>query len=68
MALLRARLVAFDAATRVATVRPDGSGTAVFAAAVSSALPASELTPGRRLLLDTGDHHHPADAVVIAAW
>lgn len=68
MAILRARLVAFDATTYTATVRPDGSATAVFPAAVSRALPAAELVPGRRLLLDIGDHHHPADAVVIAAW
>jgi hypothetical protein len=69
MALFRGRLVAFDGATWTATVRLDGSQTAALAGvAVSRALPAAEMTPGRRVLVDTGDHHHPVDAVVIAAW
>lgn len=69
MALRRARLVAFDTGSWTAAVRLDGSAAAVFEnVAVSRALPAAELVPGRRLLIDTGDHRHPADAVVIAAW
>ncbi|MCX7685648.1 MAG: hypothetical protein N2Z67_10325 [Acetobacteraceae bacterium] len=69
MALLRARLVAFDTVSWTAVVRLDGSAAALFeSVAVSRALPAAEMVPGRRLLIDTGDHHHPADAVVIAAW
>ncbi len=69
MATLRGTLVAFDAPSHTASVRLDGSSTAPFeAVAVSRALPPAELTPGRRVLVDTGDHRHPADAVVIAAW
>jgi len=69
MALRRGRLLTFDAATWTAALRLDGSPTALVAGvAVSRALPAAELTPGRRVLVETGDHHHPADAVVIAAW
>ncbi len=69
MALLRARLVTFDSGSWTAAVRLEGSGTALFeGVAVSRALVAAEMLPGRRLLIDTGDHHHPADAVVIAAW
>lgn len=69
MAVLRGRLVGFDGGSWTASVRLDGSSTALLAGvAVSRGIPAAELLPGRRVLVDTGDHAHPADAVVTAAW
>lgn len=69
MAVYRGRLVAFDSVNFLATVRLDGSAPQVLeGAAVSRGLAAAALTPGRRVLVDTGDHGDPADIVVTAAW
>lgn len=69
MAIRRGILLDFDAPTHTAAVRLDGASTSLLeGVAVSRALPAAEMTAGRRVLVETGDHRHPADAVVIAAW
>jgi hypothetical protein len=67
MSILRATLVSFNAGSYTASVRLDGSAAqALDAVKVSRGLPSGELLAGRRLLVDTGDHGDPADAVVFA--
>ena len=69
MATYRGRLVSFDSGVYSATVRLDGSPTqALEGIPVSRGLPAAEMVAGRRVLLDTGDHHNPGDAVVTGVW
>ena len=69
MATYRGRLVSFSSGSYVASVRLDGSpAQAMEGVPVSRGLPAAEMVAGRRVLLDTGDHNHPGDAVVTAVW
>ncbi len=69
MVVYRGRIVAFDSNTYLATVRLDGSAPQTLdGVAVSRGLAAAALTPGRRVLVDTGDHGDPADIVVTAVW
>lgn len=69
MAALRGRLISFNSTPYTAVVRLDLSqGGTLADVAVSRGIPAAEMTAGRRLLIDTGDHHHPGDLVVIAVW
>jgi hypothetical protein len=69
LAIYRGTVVDFDAGAHTATIRLDGSAAEVLAAvATSHAIPSAEMTPGRKVLLDTGDHNHPADFVVTAVF
>lgn len=69
MAALRGVIVSFDSTPYTASVRLDGSAPqAVDSVAVSRAIAAAEMTAGRKVLLDTGDHNHPSDFVVTAVW
>jgi hypothetical protein len=67
MALYRATLVSFDSGAYTASVRLDGSqAQSLDGVTVSRALPSAEMTAGRRVLVDTGDHGGLADVVIYA--
>jgi hypothetical protein len=69
MAVYRGKVVAFDSGAWTATVRLDGSaGQSLDAIAVARNIASGEMTAGRRILLDTGDHSDPADFVITAIW
>lgn len=70
MPTIRATLVSFTTTPAwAADVRPDGGPAATLTAIpVSRAIPSAEMTPGRRVIVDTGDHNDPNDAVVTAVW
>jgi hypothetical protein len=69
MAVLRGSIVSFSSAPFTASVRLDGSAPQTLDnVTVSRAIPSAEMTPGRKVLLDTGDHNHPADFLVVAVW
>jgi len=69
MALLRGTIVAFDSTPHTATVRLDGSAAETLAdVSTSRGIDAAEMTSGRRVVVDTGDHNHPADFVVTAVY
>lgn len=69
MAVLRGILVSFSSGPFTASVRLDGSAPqTVDNVAVSRAIPSAEMTPGRKVLLDSGDHNNPNDFVVTAVW
>jgi hypothetical protein len=61
-------LIAFDGPAYRATVRPAGSPTGAVAVAVSRAVPAAELIPGRRVLVATPGPLGGGDEVVVAVW
>lgn len=69
MAVLRGSIVTFNSTPYTASIRLDGSAPqTVDNVAVSRAIASGEMTAGRKVLLDTGDHNHPADFVVTAVW
>lgn len=70
MPTIRATLVSFTTSpTWQATVRPDGAPAQTLTTIpVSRAIPSAEMTPGRKVIVDTGDHNDPNDAVVTAVW
>jgi len=69
MAMLRGSLAAFDSGTYRADVWLDGAATRLTTGlAVSRALPSTEVTAGRRVLIETGGQPDPAAFVVIAVW
>ena len=68
MATLRALIVSFDSGTWIATVRMDGSPAQTVDVPTNRAIAAADMTAGSRAIVDTGDHNHPADAVVTAVW
>lgn len=69
MAVLRGSIVSFDSTPHTASVRLDGSAPqTVDSVAVSRAIASGEMTAGRKVLVDTGDHNHPSDFVVTAVW
>lgn len=69
MATYRAKVVSFDSGTWTATVRLDGSAASTLEdVATARNIAAAEMTSGRNLLIDTGDHNHPSDFVVFAVW
>ena len=69
MTVLRGTLVSFDSPTFRATVRLDGSPSQSLAGLpVSRGLPAPEMVPGRRVLLEQGQPHNPGEMVVVAVW
>ncbi len=69
MTVLRGSIVSFDSTPYTASVRLDGSAPqTVDNVTVSRAIASGEMTAGRKVLVDTGDHNHPADFVVTAVW
>lgn len=69
MAIYRGKVVSFDAGTHTATVRLDGSAPQTLAGIPTNrGIASGDMTAGRRILLDTGDHHNPDDFVVTAVW
>lgn len=69
MAVLRGSIVSFNGGTYIASIRLDGSAPqTVDSVSVSRAIASGEMTAGRKVLLDTGDHNHPSDFVVTAVW
>ncbi len=64
--LERATLVAFDSAAWTASVRFAGSlSSVVTSVPVSRAIPAAQLTAGRRLAVAVFDAGNPVDAMVL---
>ena len=62
----RATLISFDGAAWTAKLRYAGSLSSVVASVpVSRALPAAQLTPGRRLAVAVFDAGNPVDAMVL---
>lgn len=69
MAVLRGSIVSFNSGPFTASVRLDGSAPQTLDnVTVSRAIPSAEMTTGRNVLVDTGDHNHPNDFVVTAVW
>jgi molybdopterin-binding protein len=69
MAIFRGKVVSFTAGTWKASIRLDGSaGQSLDAIAVARNIASAEMTAGRSILLDTGDHSDPADFVITAVW
>ena len=69
MAIFRGKVVAFDAGTHTATIRLDGSGPQTLTTIPTNrGIASGDMTAGRRVLLDTGDHNNPADFVVTTVW
>lgn len=61
-------LIAFDSPAYRATVRPAGNPTGAVVVAVSRAVPAAEMVPGRRVLVATPGPLGGKDEVVVAVW
>lgn len=69
MALLRGTISSFDAGAHTATVRLDGSSPLALAGVRTARnIAAAEMSAGRRVIVDTGDHGNFADAVVVAVF
>ncbi len=69
MSLLRGTIVAFSSTPHTATIRLDHSGPETLTnVATSRAIASGDMTAGRRVVLDTGDHNHPADFVITAVY
>ncbi|OAI43075.1 hypothetical protein AYO38_11015 [bacterium SCGC AG-212-C10] len=69
MAQFRATVVSFDAGTWRATLRFDGSAPqAVSGVRTARNIPSAEMTSGRKVLVDTGDHGNADDMVVFGVW
>jgi hypothetical protein len=68
VAVYRGRVVSFNAGTHTATVRLDGSAAQTVAVPTNRVIASGDMTAGRQVLVDTGDHNHPADFVVTAVW
>ena len=69
MAIYRGKVVSFDSGAHAAEIRLDGSAAQTLTAVPTAANIASgDMTAGRRVLVDTGDHHHPTDFVVTAVY
>lgn len=67
--LQRATLVAFDAGTYTATIRPPGSpGRAVAGVAVSRGIPSAEMLAGRSVAIASFTPGDYTDAAVVAVW
>ena len=69
MATFRGTVVAFDAGSHTATIRLDGSAAqTLLTVKTNRGIASGDMTAGRAVLVDTGDHHHPADFVVTAVF
>ena len=57
MSIYRGKIVSFDSGTWTATIRLDGSSPgASRTIATARNIASAEMTAGRRVLMDTGDH------------
>jgi hypothetical protein len=69
MAVYRGSVVSFDSLNWKADVRLDGSQAQSLAGVKTSRnIAAVEMTAGRKVLVDTGDHGDLADVVVFAVF
>ncbi len=69
MAMLRGTVVSFNAGTWLAEVRLDGSPwQSLSGVKTARNIASAEMVVGRAVLVDTGDHGDPGDAVVYAVW
>ena len=69
MAVYRGVIADWDGATFRAAIRLDGSPNQTMTdVRTSVAIASADMTAGRRVLVDTGDHNDPQDAVVTAVW
>jgi molybdopterin-binding protein len=69
MAVYRGKIVSFDSGTWTAVIRLDGSAAQTLTSvATARNIASAEMTAGRRVVLDSGDHNNPADFVVTAVW
>ena len=66
MAVYRGVIADWDG---TAPIRLDGSPNQTMTdVRTSVAIASADMTVGRRVLVDTGDHNDPQDAVVTAVW
>lgn len=64
-----ATLISFDSQNYTADIRPDGSPKAYLEGiTVARHIPATEMTPGRRLAVFFPDRYKAETAVIIAVW
>jgi molybdopterin-binding protein len=69
MSIFRGRVVSFDSGTWTATIRLDGSSPQTLTTiATARNIASAEMTAGRRVLMDTGDHSDPTDFVVTTVY
>lgn len=69
MAVYRGKIVSFNAGTWTAVIRLDGSAAQTLTGvATARNIAAAEMTAGRKVVLDSGDHNNPTDFVVTAVW
>ena len=69
MTPIRGTLVTFDSGAHTADVRLDGSAPQrLEGLRVARNIDASEMTPGRRVLLDTGESGEAEEIVVFAVF
>jgi hypothetical protein len=69
VAIFRGTLAAWDSVGFLATVRLDGSSPqALTSIKTSRAIASADMTVGRKVLIDTGDHNDPSDFVVTAVY
>lgn len=69
MPVYRATVVGFSAITWLASIRPDGSPSQTLDnVRTARNIASAEMTGGRRVLFDTGDHGDIADIVIFAVF
>ncbi len=69
MTVYRGKVVSFASGAWTASIRLDGSAAQTIEnVPVSSDIAETDMDIGAKVLVDTGDHNHPADLVVFAAW
>ncbi len=69
MTVYRGKVVSFASGPWTASIRLDGSAAQTIEnVPVVSHIAATDMDVGNKCIVDTGDHNHPADFVVIAAW
>jgi hypothetical protein len=69
MAIYRGKIVSFSAGTWKASIRLDGSAAQTLDGVPAARnIASAEMTAGRSILLDTGDHSDPADFVITTVW
>ncbi len=69
MTVYRGKVVSFASGAWTASIRLEGSAAQTIEnVPVSSDIAETDMDVGNKVLVDTGDHNHPADLVVFAAW
>ncbi len=69
MATARATIVSFDSGTYKAVVRLDGSAPMTLTGvSTNRGIASGEMTAGRSVIIDLGDHGDPADTVLTAVF